>query len=53
MPYIILPLVEVNTKFIFLIFVFFALSGAFSGYLLPHDTMNRVLDYRTESEASN
>jgi hypothetical protein len=32
------------------LFVVFAWIGALSSYLLPHETMNRALDYRTENE---
>lgn len=47
MPYMILPLVDINVTLIFVFFVFFSLLGAFAGFMLPHETMNRVLDYRT------
>lgn len=47
MPYVILPLVEINPVFIFISFVIFSLLGALAGFLLPHETMDRALDYRT------
>lgn len=36
MPYIILPLIEINPVLIFLFFVAFSLAGSFSAHLLPY-----------------
>jgi len=49
MPYIVLPLVEYDESFIFIIFGGFGLLGALSSYHIPREPMDRPLDEKVQT----
>ena len=52
MPYMVLPLIQTSIPMISIVFCFFALVGTAAGWMLPHETLGRVLDYKTDSSGS-
>ena len=46
MPYIVIPLVDINIPLIFVIFMVISLFGSYASYTLPYDGVNRALDQK-------
>ena len=44
MPYIVLPLIDVDIKLIFIVFSFTALCGSVATFMVPREPMDRPLD---------
>ena len=44
MPYVVVPLIDINPQMIFIFFAFIAAIGAFGAYQVPKEPLNRSLD---------